>query len=310
MRDMVLNPASLSAPARNVALDWLRGMAVGMSDLVRKDIASNALKSSAVYADPVIRGLNGWTLSTAILALRPIDSDMYVFLMDKMDKLKLLDESVLAKVEFRSCEERALTEMEGQPLLDCAIHNGIAIGFPSEPEWDRDCLNVKFIELRDDAEISEAWEEVDNLTRSDHVTPVCERHRAMLQHLANFAELWENRAIAFPHLIFGPDVKEHFEALDNPGPVVKTLASLNETAKQWRINEKPAPQWGCKVTNESESVRNSPKLRGARYFRSDRSPKELFAWHARFGHSGRIHFRLDFDLREIEIGYIGRHLPL
>ena len=186
----------------------------------------------------------------------------------------------------------------------------IAIGFPSEAEWDRDCLNVKFIELRDDAEITESWEEVDNLTRRDHVTSIYERHRATLQHLANSAELWENRAIAFPNLIFGPEVKGHFEALDNPGPVVKTLAGLNETARQWRINENSAPQWRRKVTNESESVMNNPKLRGARYFRSDRGTKELFAWHARFGHSGRIRFRLGFDLREIEIGYIGRHLPL
>ena len=37
--------------------------------------------------------------------------------------------------------------------------------------------------------------------------------------------------------------------------------------------------------------------------------RETFEWHARFG-DGRIHLRFDPQSREVEIGYIGPHLPL
>lgn len=36
----------------------------------------------------------------------------------------------------------------------------------------------------------------------------------------------------------------------------------------------------------------------------------IFEWHARFGSGGRIHLRFDASIREVEIGYVGRHLPL
>ena len=55
---------------------------------------------------------------------------------------------------------------------------------------------------------------------------------------------------------------------------------------------------------------NGDTLREARRFRSSRGTRELFEWHARFGGNGRIHLRIDSTTREIEVGYIGHHLPL
>ena len=70
------------------------------------------------------------------------------------------------------------------------------------------------------------------------------------------------------------------------------------------------PSWTRKVTPESQPVMNDPRLREERRFRSHRGTRELFEWHARFGSSGRIHLRMDPSSREVEIGYIGPHLPL
>ena len=64
------------------------------------------------------------------------------------------------------------------------------------------------------------------------------------------------------------------------------------------------------VTPESTRVMRDPVLREARGFRSHRGTREIFEWHARFGSGGRIHLRFDPDSREVEIGYIGPHLPL
>ena len=54
---------------------------------------------------------------------------------------------------------------------------------------------------------------------------------------------------------------------------------------------------------------NNERLREARRFKSVNGEPMLFAWHARFGRGARIHLRFDARTRQIEIGYIGVHLP-
>ena len=54
---------------------------------------------------------------------------------------------------------------------------------------------------------------------------------------------------------------------------------------------------------------SNPTLHEARRFRSGGGTRVLFEWHARFGSAARIHLRFDARTREIEIGYIGVHLP-
>ena len=76
----------------------------------------------------------------------------------------------------------------------------------------------------------------------------------------------------------------------------------------WR--DGAAPPWTCKVTPESDRVMSHPSLREARRFRSGDGTPVLFEWHARFGSGGRIHLRFDASVREVEIGYVGGHLPL
>ena len=44
-------------------------------------------------------------------------------------------------------------------------------------------------------------------------------------------------------------------------------------------------------------------------FSSCKGSNELFMWYARYGNSGRIHLRFDASTYEVEIGYIGPHLP-
>ena len=64
------------------------------------------------------------------------------------------------------------------------------------------------------------------------------------------------------------------------------------------------------MTPESSTVMKNHKLREERRFRSQTGAIELFEWHARFGSGGRIHLRFDPASREVEIGYIGNHLPI
>ncbi len=195
---------------------------------------------------------------------------------------------------------------DGEPLVLCAITDWIAVGFPSDPVWDSDRLAVSFSELLLDESIEETSETIDNLARSVHARLICERHRAAFL-LQSPSALWEQREKAFPNLVFGPDVEMPSEFF---GPIVRRLTDLDKSAAEWRDVGGASPRWPCKVTPESERVRNNEKLLDARRFRSRRGTRELFEWHARLGSGVRIHLRFDADSREIEIGYIGPHLPL
>ena len=224
-----------------------------------------------------------------------------------------LEQSV--KDRFLACEGRTFPSPTGNSLVLCAISDGIAVSFPSDSIWDRNLIKVDFYELKRDesGEVSEeeTFEEIDNLARSDHAPPICERHRQSLRgQITSAEELWDNRKQAFPNLLFGPDIEDHLTKLNTGdlGTIVGKLASLNAAAAEWPDVGGGVPQWNTKVTNESESLQNDAKEREKRRFRSYDGISQLFLWHARFGDSGRIHLRFDPSSHEVEIGYIGPHL--
>lgn len=311
MREMVLNHASLGSPDQHTAVGWLKEVTVGMTMLVRDKIAKSTLRMRQSHAE--ILCLSNWSLWDALQELRKGGArDEYSFLTRLTTKVPLLcdiDQEVADR--FRACEAKTLPPEDGEPLVLCAITDGIAVGFPSDPVWDCDHLTIHFNELLPDESIGGASEMIDNLTRFAHVQPICERHRAGLRdQFTNAAALWNGKEQAFPNLIFGPEVEGHLSRLNDLQLVVKRLASLNESACEWRVIGGTMPPWKSKVTSESEPLMDKPRLREARRFRSHRGTRELFEWHARFGSGGRIHLRFEPSSREVEIGYIGPHLPL
>jgi len=197
-------------------------------------------------------------------------------------------------------------------LVLCVVTDAICVGFPSDPVWDRDRLPVDFHELLPDGTLGDAHEEIDNLTRSMHAGPIVDRHLKRLRYqCSNATDLWNRRDLIFPHLTFGPDVEEHLTEL-NAGwlpTLVNRLADLNTAAEEWLIGGGHAPPWRTLVTPESKRLMRNPTLREARRFRSGGGAMVLFEWQARFGSGARIHLRFDAQTREIEIGYIGVHLP-
>ena len=312
MREMVLNHASLDSPDHYTAVDWLQDLAIGMAQLVSENISERSLRSSQSLYETFC--LSDWSLWDAIRELRVRSArDEYQFIMGLSAKVPIdKDVSQDVRDRFRACEAKTLPPQDGEPLVLCAITDGIAVGFPSDPIWDRDNVTVSFNELLPDENIGEASETIDNLTRSVHALPICERHRADLRQFANSAALWAGREEAFPNLVFGPDVEHNLTTLNSSALqiVIKRLASLDESASEWTDTGGTMPTWKCRVTPESQRVKNNPNLLNARRFKSHLGTQELFEWHARFGSSGRIHLRFDPGSYKVEIGYIGPHLPL
>ncbi len=312
MREMILNHASLDAPNKRAALGWLKGMAAGMSALLCEKVVSSHLRMQESQDE--IHCLPNWTLAEAYRELRHEGArDEYLFLVRLSSKVPLLSdvsEKVISR--FRGCEDRTLPAGTGDPLVLCAITDGVAVGFPSDSTWVRDELTVTFDELLYDGEIETAVESIDNLTRECHACSICARHRQNVRHkIGSPTDLWQSRESAFPNLLFSSDVETQLNSLQLSllQIVVKRLIGLDESVGEWRRQRTAMPRWRSKITSESRSVVVDNSLRSARRFRSIGGNFELFMWHARYGSAGRIHFRVDGSRFEIEIGYIGNKLP-
>lgn len=309
-REMVLNHASLSASDRTAAVDFLKDMVSGIAQLVNKGVVGNVLRTSRDLTE--VPCADAFSLFDAMQGLRGSGArDEYLFLVQMTTKVPLLS-GVGANVQqrFLGCQTRDLRPEDGEPLLLCALTHSVAIGFPTHQDWDRDRVTVRFEELLPDDTFSPESEDIDHLARTAHAAPICARHRRLLRAGLRPDELWAKRQEAFPNLVFGPGVEDHLAKLQARlfHTVVNKLDQLDTAAGDWPRTGGAVPPWTCHVTNESESVRNNPALRERRRFQSRSGERALFLWHARFGSAGRIHLRLEH--REVEIGYIGGHLPL
>ena len=317
MREMILNHASIAAAGRHEAAAWLADVVNGMKSLVLSRVVSQ--KTLRMYRPLYEIGCPGdWSLYDVSRELQKQGKlDEFRFFMRLSYKVPLLsDIDPDVKNRFLACEAtecgtKTLPPEDGAPLVLCAVTNGVAVSFPSEPIWDRDRVTVAFRELLPNDTFEKTDKVIDSLTRPAHAGPITDRHiRRLRSRIERPADIWNQRAAAFPHLTFGPDVEAQLVKVNVLSTVVNRLADLDASAAAWKGAGGAAPPWTCKVTDESASVKADDELREARRFRSSRGGRALFTWHARFGSSGRIHLRFDARSREMEIGYVGGHLPL
>ena len=311
MREMVLNHASVDAPeqSREAVVDWLVDLAAGIQELIANSVTSRDLRTSRELHET--RCLPNYSLYDAVQGVRDAGCvDEYRSLARLVGKSPLLrDMASDVRDRFLGAEGVSVAGEDGAPLVLCAIADWVAVGLPSAPCWDRDRLTVEFNELLPDESLAPASESIDSLTRSSHAAPIAERHREKLAYGSDPASLWRDRRLCFPDLAFGPGVEADLQRYATYfSTVVGRLMDIHEAAARWKEQGGPAPPWRTKVTDESQSL--APTQLNARRFRSHSGTIELFTWHARFGKGGRIHLRFDADTREVEIGYIGPHLPM
>lgn len=251
-----MHHASVRAPDRGTAVRWLQDVSTGMAALVhnKNKVAQSSLRMSRLLNK--VDCLPEYSLFDAYQDVRRGGArDTYAFLMRLSVKVPLLSEvGVDVKDRFLACEAQHLPPQDGEPLVFCALTDGIAVGFPSDPAWDADRLSVSFNEPLPDESFEACSETIDNLTRSVHACPICARHRVSVLQDQSPAVLWERRDEVFPHLTFGPDVKPPPEFL---GVIVKRFAELDESAAEWHTVGGAAPRWKCKVTPESDQLMNN-----------------------------------------------------
>ncbi|MYH31322.1 MAG: hypothetical protein F4137_21345 [Acidobacteria bacterium] len=294
----------------------MKDLATGMEEAVRSGAALAVLRMDREMHEipcPTGRSLRDACFALVRLGMR----DEAKYFMRLGTKVPLQDDvspeamEGFVACEATACEVKQLSQADGAPLILCAATDGIAVGFPSHPVWDRDRMTVVFRDPLGGGDSEPVRTDIDHFARPEHARAIIERRRAHLRtQCSDPGTVWQLREQLFPSLLFGPDVEEHLKAVARVLPtVVKRLAQLDDTASTWPEAGGTVPPWPCVVTPESPSTMNDPSLRKARYFRSADRERRLFEWHARFGSGMRIHLRYDPRIHEIEIGYIGPKLP-
>ena len=314
VREIVLNEASFpraDVVERRVAMGWLSGLSRGIAYLTKQGVVAPTLRTRASLSQvPLGHGVS--VMQCLIHLARSRERDDALFLLRLGSKSPLLTDLGAEVVDrFRGCEARGMEPPDGEPLVLCAHLDAVAAGVPSNDAWDRDTLTVRFDELQRDGSLREVEETIDHVARQCHAQAIRFRHVGQLRTGLTHETLWVARSNAFPNLVFGLDVEDQIKRVATATfpTVIRRLSELDQAAAEWRGSGGPAPPWKSKVTGESSSVMADPRLRRARRFRLARGGSALFEWHARFGASGRIHLRFTPSRHEVEIGYIGPHLP-
>lgn len=186
--------------------------------------------------------------------------------------------------------------------------DGLAISLLSSDVWNAATVSIQIREFIDQ-DIEERSDEVRHASHPQHVR---ERHpdwiRQRLTSIVNDGhELWMRSHELFPNLRFCECVASHMADLPkNALPsIMRGLFKLNQYASQWESGGFDAEQVGCIVSPDSAPTMQ--KYSSERTFHRPNGGSLPFSWHAKLG-SLRIYFDPDVGLRQILIGYVGRHL--
>ena len=308
---MVLNHASALnvGVEQSQVVEWLQDIAVGMAKLVNGGIVGKTLRMEKAF--PEIECLPDFSLYCALQSLRASGHrDEYIFIQRLTNKLPLLGDLEKHQTDrFLGCEDLTFSDMDGTPLLLCAITNWVAISMPSKPYWKKDKIKIQFKEILPNEQTEITFEDVDQLSGRNQAKAICMRYWDSLRAGTDPREIWEKRHSIFPNLDLAPGVENDLVQCANViGTVVGKLSALDNSAKLWDRDRGPRPIWQTMVSPESVERMRNEQFRNSRTFRSHDGTQKLFEWHARFGNSGRIHLRFDTNSFKVEIGYIGPHL--
>ena len=186
-----------------------------------------------------------------------------------------------------------------------------AVSLPSEEYWRQTHVQVRHTWLENSGMEREKEVKVPNLSTMTHVTVISDemagRDQAALKEQPVI--LAQRKANCFPHLTFGLDIDPQTAELS---VAILNLArgkliTLDGAVRNWRLEgtEKPALPM---VHTESEATMQ--RYGNKREFRSISGQRNIFRLHAMIGSGYRIHFRIDKPNKTLEIGYIGKHLPV
>lgn len=238
-----------------------------------------------------------------------VDRDLRIFFLKISAKVNFeQDVSDAVKEQFYLSDFHFEQRQAGGLGLAWLLHT-TAVSLPFEEYWQK--THIRVCHTWFDAETERAEDvEVLNLADMAHVQVISDEmtERAQGTLREQPVALAERKADCFPHLTFGMDVDAQIAELSVEvlRMTIAKLIVLDAAVRNWRrerIEEPVLP----KVNTESEATMQ--RYGNEREFRSASGEKKVFNLHAMMGGGYRVHFRIDKELKNLEIGYIGEHLP-
>lgn len=203
--------------------------------------------------------------------------------------------------------ERAAEALGAAHLMD-----GVLISLLTDDCWDvpwTRAARYTLVETPDgDTTVTEDEVDVRHAATTDHATV----HEGWLKQmgvldLRSGSELWDTRAVLFPHLQFLPGVEEQARGLrpDWLLPVARELRRIDAAIEDWNPSLRYHPAWRSRITHEHEQRRMLCR------FTDLDGVVRFFDLHGRFTPgAGRIHFRLVPEERLARIAYVGIKLGI
>ncbi len=249
--------------------------------------------------------IDGW------LADGLADRDMKEFLRRIVGKIGLESEE-LESVRDRFYLSEFHAAADAAPGLGLAyLLETVGVSIPAEVRWREVEVGLRHEWVASDASVQERRVRVLNLATGANVGRVKEQYRTRRQEaLQEGRGGWveEMAEECFPHLRFGPEIYGRLERLagGERSQVIRTLIALDGIARDWRRSGSDPRRSGM-IRGESQPTMQ--KYGERRVFRTAEGGTASFELHASAGERQRVHLRLDYDEKSMEIGYIGGHLP-
>lgn len=197
----------------------------------------------------------------------------------------------------------------------CYLSSQLAISFRSATKWNSDILQVEGKELTEKGDVN-ICADVKNCAIVKHWNT----HLENIEHerkdsLRKGSELWNSREEVFPNLVFcGKTFKQLtdlsvsnivYNQLYNALKQLNVYCAIGREYSLADINELSC----LNITDESDSVKNNPKLKRHRMF-SVNGVSEFFGYHIKnFSGALRLHIFPVASENKIYVGYFGKHLP-
>ena len=239
-----------------------------------------------------------------------VDRDLRNYFLKISTKMRFEQDVSEAIKEQFYLSEFHFHQQEAGGLGLAWLLNTTAVSLPFEEYWLRTYIPVHRKWLDNTGTEREEDVKVLNLSEMTHVPVVfdelTEKAQAVLR--GKPVKLAERKADCFPHLTFGMDVDSQIAELSVEilRMTITKLIILDAAVRNWRRERMEKPVLPM-VNTESEATMQ--QYGKEREFRSASGEKTFFRLHAMIGSGYRIHFQIDNQNKDMEIGYIGKHLP-
>jgi hypothetical protein len=213
--------------------------------------------------------------------------------------------------EFRSGEvEYRVAGQSAHGMFVAFSVDGLAVSLQSGAQWnvssvglekiwiDQDDVQTRIFDVLHASQVAHLGAHPEWLRKQEPIPP------------ANGAELWTDRRAQFPSLQFCDSVEDQIRALGGNDPrfkaVTRGLRDLQSYCDSWNTPNFDINRF-ANASGESASTLNM--YSAERTFLCPDGLYRVFEWHLKRGDT-RIHF-FDFpDVKQILVGYAGRHLRI